>query len=413
MSSRRSLPLALGLLLLPAAGIAGTGRLLSPWMSRAPELDGQISAAEWTEAKLVDLGAGVTLRLGNDGRTLYLALLDSGDPTAGAGDALQLYFDDEGGTVPVLDDDLYGAAACQHSPELGEGALSFAGSIVDFHEFSQTGQCPAQPVVATGFRSAARPEGLTYELAVPLDGPAPLRAGAGRRFGVHLRLFRAGVAVACLPDCTVLNPPEFRNLVLASGGCNTGPQRFGSGAPAVGLPLDWTAELALGGGVGWEQSGLDGDQYYCGYNVTGGSGAAACAADVHYTTTAAQARLFMPTSLAAQGTASLRFWVNFQSGAPDDFFSLFYQFADGSTPFGSTIYGDLGEPGGPGYLIETPLPSQGTLPVNVIFGHGTSVGGGLDGGFAQLDDVELSCGPLLFADGFDSGLTTHWSASVD
>jgi hypothetical protein len=40
------------------------------------------------------------------------------------------------------------------------------------------------------------------------------------------------------------------------------------------------------------------------------------------------------------------------------------------------------------------------------------VAGALDGGFAQVDDVELLCGPILFADGFDSGLTTHWSATV-
>jgi hypothetical protein len=36
--------------------------------------------------------------------------------------------------------------------------------------------------------------------------------------------------------------------------------------------------------------------------------------------------------------------------------------------------------------------------------------GGVEGGYAQVDDVELICGPGIFTDGFESGLTTHWSA---
>ena len=60
-------------------------------------------------------------------------------------------------------------------------------------------------------------------------------------------------------------------------------------------------------------------------------------------------------------------------------------------------------------LIATrdPLPSP---PVEFWFTHSTFSDGGVEGGYAQVDDVELTCGPRIFADGFESGLTTHWSA---
>lgn len=52
---------------------AGTGRLVSHWMSRAPRIDGQIGAGEWNDAAAFDLGSGVAARIGNDARTLYLS----------------------------------------------------------------------------------------------------------------------------------------------------------------------------------------------------------------------------------------------------------------------------------------------------------------------------------------------------
>ena len=54
----------------------------------------------------------------------------------------------------------------------------------------------------------------------------------------------------------------------------------------------------------------------------------------------------------------------------------------------------------------------GSPPVELWFIHSTFAAGGLEGGYAQIDDVELLCGPILFADDFESGLTTHWSATA-
>ncbi len=406
--------LSLGLLGTCSPGVAGTGRLLSSWMSRAPAIDGQIGATEWSEAAVIDLGAGVSVRIGNDGRTLYLAILDSADMTQNVGDAFHLNFDDEGGAAPVLDDGAWGSPACQGAPDLGEGVVGFDSQQVAFAEFSQGGQCPGQSLAGrTSFATAAQPAGLTYEAAIPLDGPTPLQAGPGERFGISLRLFRDGSAVACLPDCTVLNPPDFRNLVLASGGCNSGPQRFGGGPPQSGLPLDWTSELTLGSGDGWDQSAVDGDQFYCGMNVTGGTGAAACVANVHYTSAEAESLLHLPLPVAAQSWATVRLLGNFQLGAAGDLlaFGARYEFI----PFFSMLLWQTshGDPGGPGTPVTLELSLfTGNYPRELIFWNSTASAGGTEGGFAQVDDVELLCGPTLFADGFESGLVTHWNVSV-
>src|SRR5688500_6151342 len=95
-SPAAALRFALFLLVLVAASrpaVAGTGRLLSSWRSRPPLVDGEIGAVEWEQAIEVDLGQGVSLRIGNDGGTLYLAVLDAADATLGFSDMLHLHFD--------------------------------------------------------------------------------------------------------------------------------------------------------------------------------------------------------------------------------------------------------------------------------------------------------------------------------
>ena len=113
---------------LSTAAFAGNGRLLSQWMRRAPRIDGQIAPGEWDAAKLLDLGGGVTVRLGNDARTFYLAALDAGDTSASGDDLFFPMFDDEGGPRPILDDDDFASPACQASANLGEGELVFSSN---------------------------------------------------------------------------------------------------------------------------------------------------------------------------------------------------------------------------------------------------------------------------------------------
>lgn len=70
-----------------------------------------------------------------------------------------------------------------------------------------------------------------------------------------------------------------------------------------------------------------------------------------------------------------------------------------------------------GEMVEVTLelalpPFSGEVPIDLIFSHFTITAGGVEGGFAQVDDVEIRCGPGIFSDGFESGLTTHWSGEA-
>lgn len=414
--SARSLSLLLCCALgLPSMSLAGTGRLVSQWMSRAPAIDGALAAGEWSEAGLVDLGNGISVRIGNDARTLYLGVLDTGDLEHGGDDGLVLLFDDEGGLPPVLDDGSWAGGVCHAAPDYGEGMLQFVvGPSVSFREYAAGSYCPAQALDdRVSARSAAQAGGVIYEAAIPLDGASPLRAGAGERFALFLLLYRDGGQAGCLPACSTVDVADFRNLVLASGGCNTGPQGFGTGATQPALPLDWSTDLGGGSGEAWVQSAVDGDQFYCGMNVTGGAGATACVTNVHYTSPEAEAFLRLPLALAGQATAAVRLRANFQSGAAADYLAFGARYEQ--IPFFSQLLWQAshGDPGGPGVELELALSLfTNNLPLELVLWHHTTVAGSLDGGFAQVDDVELLCGPILFADGFDSGLTTHWSATV-
>ena len=401
---------------LPAAAPAGTGRLVSHWMSRAPTIDGQIAPAEWQEARLVDLGSGVTVWIGNDARTLYLAVLDAGNLTYDMSDRLFLAFDDEGGVAPVLDDSAFGNPICQGTPDLGEGVLTFFyDQNVRFIEFSLGAACPLEQFIAdrTRFLSAARPEGAVLEMAIPLDGPAPLRAGPGERFGVRLIYQRDLATVACLPGCAGTTPPDFRNLVLASGGCNTGPQDFGSGNPQLGLPLNWTSEITFGSGPGWVQSlpPSYGDPVFCQSNDTGGAGGAACVANYFSTSANTVSLLRMPLTLAGQTSATVRsravLVVDPNGYGANDVLRSDVLRQDATTENAFFWQGQ-----DQSATVVLPLTMGGSPPVELWFIHSTFAAGGIEGGFAQVDEVELFCGPVLFADGFESGLTTHWSATA-
>ncbi|MDQ1347387.1 MAG: hypothetical protein QG573_757 [Acidobacteriota bacterium] len=398
----------LGPLLLPAAGLAGTGRLVSPWVNRAPRIDGQLTAGEWNAAKLVDLGAGVSLLIENDARTLYLAVLDSGDLTLGSGDEFVLLFDDEGGAAPILDDNLWDGALCQATPELGEGFLDFGwDQNVTYREYSG-GYCSPQLLNDRAtFRAAAQPQGVTYEIALPLDGPMPLSAAAGQRFAVWLVLYRDAAQVACLPNCGPSSPADFRNVVLASGGCNTGPQDFGSGDPLVGLPLDWTSENTTGGGPGWVQAppAQFGDPVFCQANDTGGAGGAACIANFFCTAPRTDSLLRMPLALEGMTAATVRVRGVLQVAGPHEYLDFGIRRLDTS---GNSLLFWLDE--NRNETVELSIPVAGSPPVEFWFTHSTFSDGGVEGGYAQVDDVELTCGPRIFADGFESGLTTHWSA---
>ncbi len=402
--------LLVGLFGLADSTSAGTGRLLSPWVNRAPRIDGLLTPGEWNAAKLVDLGSGVLLLIENDARTLYIALLDPLDSTFGNGDELWLHFDDEGGAAPVLDDSAWGNSACLGLADSGEGTLQFLGNqTVAYTEYAQDSACPGPLSIASpSFSTALRPEGLTYELAIPLDGPAPLQAGPGRRFGIELQVIRNGFFGPCLA-CAGSYPPDLRNLILASGGCNTGVQDFGAGSPQIGLPLDWTSENTIGGGPGWVQSlpPFWGDGVFCQSNDTGGGGAAACVSNFSCTQPRTDSLLRMPLALEGATTATVRARALLWPGGPVEYLEIGIRRQDAS---GNSLLFWLDE--NRNETVDLWIPVAGSPPVELWFTHSTFSAGGTEGGYAQIDEVELRCGPHLFADGFESGLTTHWSADV-
>jgi len=118
-------------LVLAGAAEAGTGRLLSNWMSHAPAIDGATSQFDWAGAQMSAVGSGLTVLVGNDARTLYIGVFDGFNSAVGPGDFVALFFDDEGGTAPVRDDGAWGNPGCQAMPNAGEGELVFAadGSV--------------------------------------------------------------------------------------------------------------------------------------------------------------------------------------------------------------------------------------------------------------------------------------------
>ena len=401
-----------GLLVLPKAGVAGTGRLLSQWMSQAPRIDGQLAAGEWSAATLVPTSnPDVTLSIGNDARTLYLAVLDAGDLGAGGVDMVFLPFDDEGGLSPILDDSAYANPTCLATPNLGEGGLTFQnGGNVQFDESYSGGACPSQIISdRMSYQSSPQLNGMSYEMAIPLDGRAPIQAGPGQRFAFYLRVFRNGALVACFPSCMFIDPPAFRNLVLASGGCNTGPQTFGSGDPLVGLPLDWTSENTAGGGPGWVQAppAQFGDPVFCQANDTGGTGGSACVANFFCTAPRTDSLLRMPLALDGVTAATVRARAVLQVAEPHEYLDIGIRRLDTS---GNSLLFWLDE--NRNETVDLWIPVAGSPPVEFWFTHSTFSGGGSEGGYAQIDDVELICGPRIFSDGFESGLKTHWSADL-
>ena len=97
-----------------------------------PTIDGSIAPGEWDDALIMDIhdpGAAtqpVYMYIKNDGQYLYVAFEDLNDTTITSGNYDQngIYFDDEGGTSPVLYDNAWTNTTCSTYPA-GEGNFWF------------------------------------------------------------------------------------------------------------------------------------------------------------------------------------------------------------------------------------------------------------------------------------------------
>jgi hypothetical protein len=395
-----------------AAAHAGTGRLLSKWMDHAPSIDGRVTTGDWDGAVMGVIGPGLALAFGNDARTLYVGVFDNGNTAVGPGDFVLLHFDDEGGSGQVHDDGAWLNAGCQANPGAGEGNLLFAadGSVSYQEIVAPSFGCSALAIPGrTGFATGDSAQGSIFEFAIPLDGPAPLRLLRGERFGLRLQIYRNGVNVGCLPECSAGPlPADYQNFVLASIGCNTGVLNLDSG-----LPLDWTPHHTYSGPGGWVASGPSGDPVFCDEPQQGPGGSAACVSDYDYPLPQLESYLDAPIAVTGFTTASIRFLGTLVQGHPSAFLSLLTYsgaaFRDNPMTWQQSHTTES-------VILELALDQapygDGFQPDRLSWYHSPWLAGGVEGGYAQVDDFELRCGPLLFLDDFDSGLSTHWSTTA-
>lgn len=399
-----------GAFCLSGAADAGTGRLLSKWMNRTPAIDGQTSTPDWSGAQLVVIGTSLSVLIGNDARTLYVGVFDGFNAAVGAGDFVVLHFDDEGGTAPVHDDGAWLNSGCQMNPATGEGNLLFAADgTVSYQEMVApfTGCSPLAIPGRTRFATGNWVQGSIFEFAIPLDGPTPLRLRNGERFGIRIQVYRDGASVGCLPECSAGPLPEdYLNLVLASTGCNTGAMNLDAG-----LPLDWTPHHPYAGAGGWEATGPSGDPVFCDEPQQGPGGSAACVSDFFYPLSIADSYLDAPIAVLGFTTASIRYLGTLVQGEPTAYLSL-YTWSGASFRDGPINWQEnhITEVVTLNLALDQPPYGEGFQPDLISWRQGT-VAGGAEGGYAQIDDFELRCGPGLFFDGFESGLVTHWSAT--
>ena len=177
---------------------AGTGpQLMANWASSAPAIDGTIGNNEWAYARKINISLGstsVVMYVLNNNTYLFLALDDQPNTTVGAGntDQVVLYFDDEGGTLPLLYDNLWTNIVCDDSPNKGEGSYTvgaFGSNAADRYQAYITGAtaCTLQ-VGGTNLLYARDGSSghVQHEIAIPLDGRAALVASPGHTFGLRV-----------------------------------------------------------------------------------------------------------------------------------------------------------------------------------------------------------------------------------
>jgi hypothetical protein len=379
----------------------------------APQIDGA-SDPIWGEVPAIQFGVDVyniSLRALHDDRTLYLLIRDPTDTTAVEGDRFSLTFEDEGGSLSHLWGGSWSHSICDEDGDSGEGRLDVEGlgELRTFFGYLLDGSvCAGTPV--SRIEAVIRqdhPEGggVTAEIAIPIDGPTALEAAGGYDFGSRFEVVDeiggTPFLVGSWPESTVIH--DFANATLATLGCNAGIEDFD---PWIGA--DWERSH-VAGTVDWILTGGGGCTVP---NSTGGAGRAACLE--HVTSDPAAAFLdSQAVSLAAAAAAELRFRANLEV-EPGWAGLVVEASADGGASWSETLLDwseDHGTPGGPGESVVLALPAALLGEPDVRFRFIFSAAPASPAAFAQLDDLHLTCGPGLFADGFESGLTTHWSAT--
>ncbi len=402
-----------------AALLAGTSnpKLVVPFTAEPIAIDG-LSDPAWAASETFHIGIdifSITFQALHDGRTLYLLVDNATDEEYEAGAGAEIWFDDAGGVVPRLWDDAWTSPTCSAFANRGEGRLGWfltapptTAHEERWEELTSGETCPlavGQNGSSAAIHFAPPANGLATEVALPLDGPSALAAAPGQELGLFVASHFVSQGVPFIagwwPTGGSASPPFFGNTALAALACNFGLAGFDPHFPA-----DWLDEGS--GGSGWLRSGGGAG---CGTaNGTGGAGESACVlrGDPPF---AVSASLVSPWfSLRGQTAATLTYRAAY-ADAPGSADRLDLEVRTGATGWSPllTWTQSHGVPGGE--LVNLDLSALAPEARVQLRWHYSVQEGGAGFG-AQVDEVRIVCAPQLFADDFESGLTTHWSATA-
>lgn len=412
-AARRPAALAAGFV---AAGFcvaeAQTSRLVVPITGAPVAVDGQLDST-WAAAETFWIGIDIfhiTFRALHDGRTLYLFVDDLTDDQHEPGAGAAIWFDDEGGVPPLLRDGAWTQADCHAQWNRGEGRLGWfltsqspAAWWEVFEEKTSGPTCPwvvDQQGAAAAIFFEPLYSGLATEVALPIDGTSAVEAAPGREIGLAVEsvFVSQGLSyqMGFWPEPGASLPSSFGQVALAALGCNTPFEAFEDA-----FPLDWEDDTPIH--EGWALSGADG----CGAaNSTGGSGDAAC---VVYdgSLEGIGANLVSPwLSLHGRSGATLRYRAAYSEQVSSGS-SLALQATTDGTTWAPLLTWSSSHATGEAVTVDlTPYAGAPRLRLRWRLSVATGLAA------AQVDEVRVECGPELFRDTFESGLTTHWSATV-
>ncbi|MCI0577316.1 MAG: immune inhibitor A [Chloroflexi bacterium] len=229
----------------PASPALGNGpTITSTFTGSPPTIDGSIGGAEWAGAFTLDItlgGSPVIMYIKHDATTLYLAFDDQMDLTLDGFDQIGVYFDDEGGTPPILWDNVWTNAACG-PVNTGEGNFWLGNFSPDPDDQWRAwivgpAACPVQfGGTNTQIAYSASTGHVQYEASIAIDGSSALVVGPGQTFGFRVYTAHTGATfTGRWPSASIFNDPStYGNLHLPAGGCNAGDIPWASANPTSG-----------------------------------------------------------------------------------------------------------------------------------------------------------------------------------
>ncbi len=234
---------------LSAANVkSGNGPTIASHFTDAPPvLDGSIGAGEWDSAFEMDISVTaqpVLMYIMHDADTLYLAFNDQNDTTLDSLDQIGVYFDDEGGTPPILWDNVWINAVCAGGPNMGEGNYWFGNFGTPDDQWREWIVGPTACPVQLGSTNVQITYGVSdgtmvYEVAIPLDGSSALTAGLNEEFGYRVytldNVGGSATFTGFFPVGSIFNDPStYGNLQLPGASCDPNDVSWASVSPISG-----------------------------------------------------------------------------------------------------------------------------------------------------------------------------------